>query len=219
MRTIGLLLKLGLPPFHVWLLECRFGVSYESLWSLLTLSKLLPLALIFSISSWMWGVLYIIVGRVRIFTIHTVVNLLVVRRWLIIGWITLCVGAFRVMVRLLIYVGMMSRAISLITQISDLAPNPISWVGLLMIVGLPLSRIFLIKFYLLSEISIFLNGLILIIMIIVSVFRIIGYYHVYSLQVQILKLSHSRIRWQSRTFVFVSWLIGLILMCLISYVG
>lgn len=215
LMTLGLLLKLGLPPFHVWLLECRFGVNYERLWSLLTISKLLPLSLIFSIRQWIWGILYVIIGRLGIFRVHSVVNLLVISRWLIIGWMTICIGTFSVILGLLVYTAIISRAITLIAQSDSLVPNSINWIRVFMFLGLPLRRIFLIKFYLISEISLFFNGLILVVMMIARVLSIVGYYHVHVLHAQSAKSFRFSHNWQSRTGALSSWLLGMILLCII----
>lgn len=57
-----------------------------------------------------------------------------------------------------------------------------------MLVGLPFRSMFLIKIYLLMEVRIMFSGPLIMILIIATVLSSVGYYHVYSMQVQINKL-------------------------------
>lgn len=99
----------------------------------------------------------------------------------------MCIGRFRVIIGLLVYILIISAVITLITQSEGLIPNPVNWIRIFMLLGLPLSRMFVVKFYLLSEVSLFFNGLILVIMMIIRVLRMVGYYHIHVLHGQMVK--------------------------------
>lgn len=210
-QTIGLIIKLGLPPFHAWLLECRFGRTTGGLWCLLVTSKLLPLFLILGLTTWTWGVAFVLIGRLAVYVSHTVVNLLVVRSWLTIGWMILIPNSFGVSIVLLTYIVMMGSVIGLISTVNELSPDGMNWVGVLLLVGLPFGRMFLVKFYLLTQVCEFFNGPLIMVLMVLSVLRTVGYYHVYSMRVQMTKLVFSTITTQGGVLGFFAWQVGWIL--------
>lgn len=213
-QVVGLLIKLGLPPFHTWLLECGFGISIGGLWCLIISSKLLPISLLLRLAGWFWGVVFVVVGRLSVFISHTVVNLLMVSRWIIIGWIVITFSC-RVIFNLLFYLISIGGVVNIVYHVNELTSDGMNWIGLLILVGLPMGRMFLIKFYLLREVRGVFNGLLVIILLVFRVLSTVGYYHVFSVHVQMTKISSVSLSLQNSILPLIVWFVALILICLV----
>nr|YP_010835911.1 NADH dehydrogenase subunit 2 [Apphia sp. 1 SJ-2023a]WGC89430.1 NADH dehydrogenase subunit 2 [Apphia sp. 1 SJ-2023a] len=188
--SLSLLLKLGVAPFHMWVLSVVEGLNYLCLFIMLFIMKLVPLFIIglMNYELMMMSLLTMIIGSVSGLIQNSIRKLLAFSSIYNLGLVILCVHDYSLwlvyfliyglilMLILMMIFSLNSNYINQIVMIEfDFSKKMVFWLSMLSMGGLPpflgfLNKLIIIEFLLNN------NNLILLIILIMTALLVIFYY-------------------------------------------
>jgi len=155
--NLGLLLKLGLAPFHYWLVKVASSLSKLPLFTMLGFLKVGPLFLLVSGSGtlFFWGVLSLIFGIILIFR-ATSVSYVLVGSGLLLFWVLSNLSPWFFVPYIVAYnislllcccgICLSISTLLAFLSLAGLPPFPLFWVKLLVLASVPVTTSFSLIF-------------------------------------------------------------------------
>lgn len=195
-RVLAIVFKLGLPPFHSWLLRIIFNINYFELYLLFTLQKVIPLIILFQLGFGLnalllvviRGLSYLILSMNSNCSVHYILFLSSVGnggfmlRSLIGGnWLLFLIGYSLMLITIIIILGQLK-----LMKLRDLSFSTITVIGLLALQffnlgGVPPMLGFVVKLMVLKSLTVV--RLVLVLILLLSSFLVLYVYVVIFFQI------------------------------------
>jgi len=196
LRVLAIVFKLGLPPFHRWLLRIIFSINYFELYLLFTLQKVIPLIILFQLGLRLNALLLVVIRGLGYLilsinsncSIHNMLFLSSVGnggfmlRSLIGGnWLLFLIGYSLILITIMIILGQLK-----LMKLRDLSFSTVTVIGLLALQffnlgGVPPMLGFVVKLIVLKSLTIV--RLVLVLLLLLSSFLVLYVYVVMFFQI------------------------------------
>lgn len=210
---LPILIKIGLPPFHQWVILISFFLRKLSLAFFLSVHKVFPLFFLRKLIFWrnLLVIVYIIIiGIIIMVSSLALILVFLSSSWLHSGWILIAglQNAKLIMVYMVIYLSIFAMLLFLLSKMilySLVFQNSLSNFLLLVISGLPPFSIFCFKLFVITFIAELVTRVTLLFLV-SSVFRLFTYYRIFHVSLRSSLLAQNSVIIIFSFIVFIIWI-------------